>query len=168
MKKILRSSVVLLVVASVTYSYYRSKYPYGSTHRCSKSLAGYLETYANSHNGNYPQPERPDQLGLERLLDADLGDPDLLLELVVGKAGELSEARRFYARHGFLKPEHSSWHYVTGLTSADKGRALAWDKIPLTHNGMRTKSNPREVIMVGGLVEQVNEDSWKQFADGQH
>jgi hypothetical protein len=131
MKKILRISVVLLVIAGVAYGYYRSKYPYGSTHRCSKVLAGYLEEYANSHDGNYPQPVRPDQLGLELLLDANLGDSDLLLELVVGKAGDLSEARRFYAEHGYLKPEHSSWNYVTGVSAADKGRAIAWDKIPL-------------------------------------
>lgn len=168
MKKIIRISVVLLVVASVAYGYYRYKYPYGSTHRCSKSLAGLLEEYANSHDGNYPQPERSDQLGLERLLDANLEDSDHLLELVVGKAGDLSEARKFYAEHGYLKPEHSSWHYVTGLSATDKGRALAWDKIPLTHNGMRVSYNPREVIMVGGMVNQVNADSWEQFSEGQH
>ena len=168
MKKITRVSVVLLVLASVAYGYYRFKYPYGSTHRCSKSLAGFLEEYAINHDGNYPQPERADQLGLDRLLGADLGDSGDFLELVVGKAGDLFEAREFYAEHGYLKPEHSSWHYVTGLSAADKGRALAWDKIPLTHNGMRVSYNPREVIMVGGMVNQVNADSWVQFSEGQH
>jgi len=104
MKKALWISVVVVVVAGAAFGYHRYKYPYGSTHRCSKIPTDYLEEYASIHDGSYPQPERPDQLGLDRLLDADFGGSDFLLELVVGKAGDLSKARQFYDQHGYLKP----------------------------------------------------------------
>jgi len=89
------------------------------------------------------------------------------LDLVVGKAGDLAEAERFYRKNGYLLKDHSSWHYVSGLTTADVGRALAWDKIPLNHNGMRKAGNPREVIMVEGSVDQINESQWEDFLKGQ-
>jgi len=58
-------------------------------------------------------------------------------------------------------------HYVSGLTTTDEDRALAWDKIPLNHNGMRKAGNPREVIMVSGIVDQINENQWEDFLKGQ-
>lgn len=152
-------ALLLGVLVGALYGYYRYKFPYGNTHRCSKVLAGMLEEYAEDHEGRYPQADDERQLGLEKVLDASGGQ----LAEVVGKAGDLEEAEKFYEKSGFLLKEHSSWHYVSGLTTADEGRALAWDKIPLTHDGMKISYNPREVIMVGGWVEQINETRWEDF-----
>ena len=118
--------------------------------------------YADSHNGKYPMPEREDQLGLDLLLEG-ANTSDFIFEVIVGKAGDLSEARRFYNEHGYLRKKHSSWHYVSGLSTDDDGRAIAWDKIPLNHNGGREDSNPREVIMVDGSVRVVTENDWDEF-----
>ncbi len=167
MKNAIRAGAVLLLICGAFYGCYRHNYPYGSTHRCSKCFAPFLEEYADAHGGNYPQAERPDQLGMDELLKDCPDSFDMVFGMIVGKAGNLRRARRFYDRHGYLKAEHSSWHYVPGLTTDDVGRALAWDKIPLTHNGMRVSYNPREVIMVGGMVRQVIEDRWEEFLNGQ-
>jgi hypothetical protein len=158
-RKIIICILVLGVVVGGVYGYYRYKFPYGNTHRCSKILAGMLDQYAADHEGRYPQADDDHRLGLEKVLEVSRDQ----LAMVVGKAGDLEEAEKFYKKSGFLLKGHSSWHYVSGLTTADEGRALAWDKVPLTHNGMRISYNPREVIMVGGLVEQINESRWEDF-----
>ena len=152
-------TLVFGVIAASIYGYYRYQFPYGNTHRCSKVLAGMLDQYAEDNGGRYPQADDDRQLGLEKVLGGDREQ----LATVVGKAGNLAEAERFHGTNGYLLKEHSSWHYVSGLTTADEGRALAWDKIPLAHNGMRLSYNPREVIMVGGWVDQVNESRWDDF-----
>lgn len=157
-------AAVLCVAVGCLYGYYRYKFPYGSTHRCSKNLVSMLYGYAQDHEGHYPKADDDRQLGLDKLLE---GMPLEILGLVVGKAGDLAEAERFYKKNGYLLKDHSSWHYVSGLTTADVGRALAWDKIPLNHNGMRTAGNPREVIMVEGCVDQINESQWEDFLKNQ-
>lgn len=163
MRYILIVATVLGVAVGSLYGYYRYKFPYGSTHRCSKSLSVMLDMYAEEHGGNYPEADDIRQLGMEKFLDAE----GTYLDLVVGKAGDLAEAKRFYMKNGYLLKDHSSWHYVSGLTTADTGRALAWDKIPLNHNGMREDGNPREVIMVGGIVDRIKESQWENFLKGQ-
>ncbi|MGJ8695710.1 MAG: hypothetical protein ACSHYF_05285 [Verrucomicrobiaceae bacterium] len=145
-------------VLAIGYGYYRYEYPYGSTHRCSKVLAMELRHFANTHDGRFPVSGNENALGLSELLVAS---PEYL-ELVVGKAGDLGEAREFFEEHGYLLPEHSSWHYVEGLSS-NEGRALAWDKIPLDHNGRRTDDESREVIMTNGSVENVKGKDWDDF-----
>lgn len=168
MRKCVRSlligALVLGVLVGGIYGYYRYQFPYGDTHRCSKILAGMLDQYAADNGGRYPQADNDRQLGLEKVLEVSREQ----LAVVVGKAGDLAEAERFYGKNGNLLKEHSSWHYVSGLTTADEGRALAWDKIPLAHNGMKTSYNPREVIMVGGRVEQINENRWEDFLKKQN
>lgn len=166
MKKIFIFALIVLVLGAAAYGAWCWKYPYGYTHRCSKSLAMELQFYPDDHNGKYPRAERPDQLGLDVLLGGR-GTSDFIFELIVGKAGNLKEAQKFYNEHGYLRKEHSSWHYVSGLSLDDKGRAIAWDKIPLNHNGGREDAKPREVIMVGGAVRVVTGDNWEGFLQQQ-
>lgn len=158
-QSVLIGALVLGVLTGGIYGYYRYQFPYGKTHRCSKVLAGMLDQYATDNGGRYPHADRDHQLGLEKVLEVSRDQ----LSLVVGKAGNLADAERFYEKNGYLLDEHSSWHYVSGLTTADEGQALAWDKVPLGHNGMRISYNPREVIMVGGWIEQINENRWDDF-----
>lgn len=163
-----RYVIIILLVCGVLYGagygFLRYKFPYGRSHRCSKVFVSVLEQYAVDHEGRYPQGTREGQLGLDEVLkDLSSKDFDRTFDLVLGKAGDLEEARQFYKQNGYLRVMHSSWHYVSGLTVQDSGRALAWDKIPLTHNGMRVPSNPREVIMVGGAVLSVKENEWEAF-----
>ncbi|MFK7911884.1 MAG: hypothetical protein AB8F34_14980 [Akkermansiaceae bacterium] len=156
-------SVVIGVLAAAGWGYYRYTYPYGSSHRCSKALASQILNYADNHGGRFPSSEQPDALGLSAIID----DNPFTLELIVGKAGDLEKAKEFHQKHGYLKPEHSSWHYVSGLTTADTDKAILWDKIPLGHSGERTNRNTREVIMVNGAVKAIPESEWDDFLKAQ-
>jgi len=110
MKKPMRYTLIVAAVLGVAvgclYGYYRYKFPYGSVHRCSKTLATLLNSYAQDHEGHFPQADDVRQLGMEKVLDAE----GTHLDLVVGKAGDLAEAERFYKKNGYLLKDHSSWH----------------------------------------------------------
>ena len=164
-KTLLIATLLLTAMSGGLWYWHHLHYPYGSTHRCSKILTMHLVSYANEHQGQFPQPTHENQLGLD-LLFTNLGTDDSNLELIVGKAGNPKKARNFYQNHGYLKPEHSSWHYIPGLTTADLGRALAWDNPPLTHNGQKIDSNPREVLLIseGSVhVQVITEAQWPEF-----
>ena len=90
-------AAVLGVAVGCLYGYYRYKFPYGSVHRCSKTLATLLNSYAQDHEGHFPQADDVRQLGMEKVLDAE----GTHLDLVVGKAGDLAEAERFYKKNGY-------------------------------------------------------------------
>ena len=154
---------LLLVSAIAGWVFYGNKYPYGRTHRCSKALSSMLLEYAQENNGNFPRSEVPNALGLSALIESNPG----ALEYVVGKAGDLKAAERFYDENGFLEARHSSWEYTEGLSVDDTERALLWDRIPLGHHGERTKTNSREVILIGGRVLVVPEGEWKDFIKNQ-
>lgn len=155
--------LVVVLPASAFYLWHKKNYPYGATHRCSGALATFIRIHAGDHDGRHPSatdfPGKSDVLPLSALLTES---PDHL-EYVVGKAGDLAAAEKFFATHGYLENGHSSWHYVDGLTLSDTAFALAWDKIPLDHNGGKRDSNPREVIMADGSVTIVNEADWPAF-----
>ena len=155
-----------VALSIVTYFVHQSyRYPYGRSHRCSKILPMELERYADEHGGSYPSVDFEDHLGLDKLISPG----DLLsLERVVGKAGDAEEAKRFFDENGFLLRRHSSWKYVSGLSSDSPSTlALAWDKIPLGHNGQRTSNNSREVIYPGGIVDTINQHDWNDFMEHQ-
>ena len=155
--------LIIVVIAGVIW--HRHTYPYGVTHRCSIGLSHMLMAHADEHEGQYPVPEREDQLGLELLLHAEDPLSGDAFEIIVGKAGDVEAARAFYLEHGYLLKEHSSWHYVGGLTNEDPSLILCWDKIPLGHNGQRQRGNPREVIMATGFREFVHESAWSEFLE---
>jgi hypothetical protein len=161
-----KNYVVLISLAIVTIAtvsirgYYKSQYPYGRTHRCSKALYFALLSYSEGHNGDLPSSNDPSKLALTQLIGNGWVDQDSL-DLIVGKAGDLDAAEQFYAQHGYIKPEHSSWYYVNGLNENDRGMALAWDKIPLDHNGRISES--REIIMVGRAVDTIPNSEWPAF-----
>jgi len=156
---LLITGVIILTLGGVGWSYYRSLFPYGKTHRCSLYLATTLWGYADTNNGKFPCSDQPEAIGLSLLVDEEM----CTLDVIVGKAGDLGAAESFYKKQGFFKADHTSWHYVEGLSLADEGRALAWDKIPLGHNGQVLARNSREVIMTNGSVISVNQDRWEDF-----
>lgn len=160
-KYVILISLAIVTIATVSIrGYYKSQYPYGRTHRCSKGLYFALLSYSEGHDGELPNSDDPSKLALTQLIGNGWVDQDSL-DLIVGKAGDLEAAEKFYAKHGYLKPEHSSWHFVNGLNENDRGMAIAWDKIPLDHNGRVSES--REVIMVGRAVSNIPNSEWPAF-----
>lgn len=162
--KILSLGIFLLISIASGWTLYYAKYPYGRTHRCSKMLALLIIDYAKENGGIFPVSNQPGAMGLAPFLKQY---PEAF-ELIVGKAGDLSQAKQFYLKHGYLKPEHSSWHYTPGLTIADSKRAILWDRIPLGHNGERTESKSREVIMMDGSVKTIPATEWQEFLQKQN
>ncbi len=152
-------TAIVFLVGAGCWMYYRSLFPYGKTHRCSRVLASALFGYAAENDGRFPSSYTSGAIGLSSLVNEGM----LTLDMTVGKAGDLRVAEAFYQQNGYLTADHSSWHYVEGLATSDKDRAIAWDKIPLGHNGEVRPENSREVIMTNGLVEVVNEDEWEEF-----
>jgi len=164
MKKCIIWTLVFLgVIAAGVWLQHRQTYPYGLTHRCSKTLCMEIGFFAEEHDGRYPFSQSEEALGLSAMIT----DADYSLAQVVGKAGNLNAAKKFYLKKGYILPEHSSWHYIEGLTVSDQNRALAWDKIPLGHNGQRQDSNSREVMMTDGSVITISGKKWDAFLEKQ-
>ncbi|MFT5882517.1 MAG: hypothetical protein ACI9FG_001020 [Crocinitomicaceae bacterium] len=108
-----RKYIILICLAIITTvavsvrSYDKSQYPYGHTHCCSKILYPYLFSYAAENDGNFPNSDDPHKLALTQLIDS--GSLDLeFFDLIIGKAGDLDTTEKFYAKHGYIKPEHNS------------------------------------------------------------
>ena len=115
--------------------------------------------WAEENGGDFPNFVSGDKL----LIKDYVGDSDYNLEMVIGKTIDFEEAKAFYTEHGYILKSHSAWHFVNGVKSSHQGRAFAWDKIPLGHNGQVQDDNAREVLEVGFMVSHIPEEKWDNY-----
>ena len=161
-----KASIILAIFALIAggiFAYYKKTYPYGYTHRCSKAFAMELMMWAEEHDGNYPNFVSEDKL----LIKDYVGDSDYNLEMIIGKTIDFDEAKAFYTKHGYILDRHSAWHFVNDVKSSHEGRAFAWDKIPLGHNGQVEDSKSREVIEVSFMMSNIPESEWDKYLEKQ-
>lgn len=161
-RKLLIAACIILLLGAGGYAYYRSLYPYGHTHKCSKGLFSVLMSYAKDHDGNFPVAEG--DVAPMSLLIPDYAD----VYLISGKTVDADVAQAFYDKHGYLTKDLCGWHYVEGLAmDAPTKLAICWDPSGLDHNGMRREHKSYEVIFLNGGVEMIPEERWQAFLEQQ-
>jgi hypothetical protein len=144
--------------------YYKTKFPYGQSHCCSKGMMFALEQFAEENSGRYPAGESCPEASLSLLCRSNYLDAYTLRGMIVPE----KTVRGVLDSGGLLGPDSCGWHYTDGLTRADDTRiALVYCKQPLGHNGDKTKDGGREVVFVGGNIEWISGNKWAAFLEGQ-
>ena len=164
--KLLLGVFILLAAAAVAvigrYCWLRYEYPYGMTHRCSRSLLLSLTFYADDHGGKYPAGEATPEASFS-LLYREMKEP---AEFLAGRAKtkeEVETAKKILESGGLLGPDTCDWRYVEGLDdNAPWGVALFWGKSDLGHVGQRLHGG-HEVAFNGGHIEVIPASRWKEF-----
>jgi len=152
------------IIAAGAAVYYRVTFPYGQSHCCIIGMSGALEQYAQENGGRYPAGGATPEASLSLLYRSNFVDAYTLRGMTIPE----STVRKILESGGFLTPESSGWQYVPGLTRADDpGLALLWCKMPLGHNGQRTKDQGRQVVFIGRGIEWISGDKWPAFLSEQ-
>ena len=157
---------ILAVLAVTSYSNYRYKFPYGSSHCCDLLLYGALEEYASAHEGAFPAGQASPAASLSLLYTNVSGVTPYLLR---GKTVPESTVKARLSRGELLTPESCGWHYVDGLRVDDDPRlALFWDKAGLGHNGQRLPNSAHVVMLLGQDRKNVSGREWAKFLEEQN
>lgn len=156
---------ILVAMAAGGMFYYKWKFPYGYSHCCSVAMANALCMYAIDHAGRYPDGESSPEASLSLLHRSRyIPDPEILRGMIVPEA----PVRRILESGGLLCPDTCGWHYVPGLSASDDGGiAILWCKVPLGHDGQRTKDGGREVVFVNSRIDWVPGEKWPAFLEEQ-
>ena len=159
--------IIVCVIAAAAASlsaYYKSKFPYGSSHCCIIGMMSALEQYAQENGGRYPVGGATPEASLSLLYRSNYIDAYTLRGMTVPE----KTVRSILQAGGTLGAESCGWHYVPGLTRADDpGLALLWCKMPLGHNGERTKDGGRQVVFIGKGIEWISGSQWPVFLSEQ-
>jgi len=163
-----RRTLIIFAAVAITAAgaavYYRVRFPYGQSHCCIIGMSSALEQYAQENGGRYPAGGATPEASLSLLYKSNLVDAYTLRGMTVPE----STVRKILESGGLLAPESSGWQYVPGLTRADDpGLALLWCKMPLGHNGQRTKDRGRQVVFIGRGVEWISGEKWPAFLSEQ-
>jgi hypothetical protein len=156
-------ATVGVLVAGATL-YYKAVFPYGQSHCCIIQMSGALEQYAEENGGRYPAGGATPEGSLSLLYKSNYVDAYILRGMTVPE----KTVRTILEAGGVLGAGSCGWNYVPGLTRADDaGLALLWCKMPLGHNGQRTKDGGRQVVFIGKGIEWVSGDKWPAFLSEQ-
>jgi hypothetical protein len=169
MKKRLFIAVIILgiiaVLAIAMGTYYKAKFPYGSSHCCIINVMDSLEMYAEEHVGHYPTGGASPEASLSLLCRSNYLDAYTIRGMTVPE----KTVRTILESGGLLGPDTCGWHYTDGLTRADDQRiALLYCKQPLGHNGDKTKDGGRQVVFVGGRIGWISGEKWPSFLQEQN
>jgi hypothetical protein len=154
---------VLTTVAAVVgggMAYYKWKFPYGQSHCCIIQMSMALRMYAEDNGGKYPAGESSPETSLSLLYRSNYVEAHTLRGMTVPE----DRVRRILEAGQLLGPESCGWHYVPNLTQADDPElALLWCKEPLGHNGERTKSGGRQIVLNRGDAVWISGSKWPVF-----
>jgi hypothetical protein len=144
---------------------YKVTFPYGQSRCCIIQMMNALEQYADENGGRYPAGGATPEGSLSLLYKSNYVDAYVLRGMTVPE----KTVRSILDAGEVLGPESCGWHYVPGLTlSDDAGLALLWCKLPLGHNGQRTKDGGRQVVFIGNGIEWISGDKWAAFLSEQN
>ncbi len=154
-----------LLLALFTASY-RSRYPYGRTHRCDKQLGLALLNYAQASGGKFPSGGATPEASLSLLYPTYLS-PSVLC----GKTLPEDEAAKLLEAGRPLTPQTCDWWYIDGLSIPRGGAlnkiAIVWDKVGLGHNGERLPRGGHSVVFMDGHSTVIDEKDWPRFLASQ-
>jgi len=122
---------------------------------------GALLTYAQEHNGWFPDSDQGQYRALQ-LLYNEYCPSGRELAGVSGNPDRTADALRSGTA---LSSNLSSWVYVPGLRSDDPGAlAILWDSKPgLYHDGRRNSFGGRAVLFASGSISNVPAMDWDRF-----
>lgn len=144
-------------------AWYRTAYPYGNSHSCSKAVGLALRMYAQDNGNWFPHGGRTPEESLSFVCtnNDDYGARTLL----GGKHVPQSVVDTALKNNGVLSPVSCGWHYIEGLREDDNPElAVAWDKkVGLNHNGRLTKDLQCEVILLVGSTLHMSKKDWPAF-----
>jgi hypothetical protein len=143
------------------YFWWRSEYPYGSTHACDKNLWFALFEYAETHNGNFPSGEQTPEASMS-LIGA------FHAHNLAGKRLSPAKTEAIMASGRLLDPTTCGWNYVEGLRKDDDYRlALFWDKEGLGHFGARPPGGGHMVMFIRADARHIPAADWAGFLQDQ-
>src|SRR6516225_5517918 len=91
-------AIILIAVLAGLYGLYRYYYPYGMKHPCILIVSQGLESYAESHNGEYPSGKATPEASLSLLYRSEQVNAYLLS----GKTASETRAERILNSGGLL------------------------------------------------------------------
>jgi hypothetical protein len=157
-------ALAALVVAG--WVWYQHKFPYGSSHCCSKMLGTALRLFAEDHSGWLPHGQATPEASLSLLC----AEEPYMAEILRGKTVLRKVVDEALAKDGVLGPRSCGWHYIEGLNERDDSSEIAviWDKVEgLGHDGDYHPTLAHEILLLDGSINQIDKREWPAFVEHQ-